>query len=369
MTSQPYTFYGWELSLYSGKLRSYLKHKGVPYLEKPPNLWTFFVTAPRKVQAQVMPFIITPDGQAVGDTSDIIDHMEAWHPTPSVVPATPVQRFMAYLFELWGDEFWLPVAMHMRWNHPENLSLFVHDAGTQALPGFPKLLQKAIGKHMAGMMDAHRPRLGIVKPEDLALMDKWAGDHLDALDQHFALHPFLFGERPSLGDYGLMGPLYAHLGRDPWPLKNLIEPRRHLHAWIKRMNQPLRNAGDFLADDALAPTLDAAVRSIFDEMTPQLEGIVSELNAFARKRPKAALADRFLGEVSFPYADGTHHRLGMTYGLWMAQRALQVLAAMPPTDAKAVRDWVEARGGKRFLDLKIPALRRVGLSVMLEASK
>ena len=97
------------------------------------------------------------------------------------------------MFELWGDEFWLPVAMHMRWNHPENLSLFVHDAGTQALPGFPKFLQNAIGKHTAGMMDAHGPRLGIIKPEDRALIDKWTTVHLDALDQHFAMHPFLFG--------------------------------------------------------------------------------------------------------------------------------------------------------------------------------
>src|SRR5450759_2215313 len=46
---------------------------------------------------------------------------------------------------------------------------------------------------------------------------------------------------PSLGDYGLTAPLYAHLVRDLWPVKNLIEPRHHLHAWIKRTNQPLKN--------------------------------------------------------------------------------------------------------------------------------
>ncbi|MBK6559245.1 MAG: glutathione S-transferase C-terminal domain-containing protein [Comamonadaceae bacterium] len=38
---------------------------------------------------------------------------------------------------------------------------------------------------------------------------------LDLLDAHFAQHRFLFGERPTLGDFGLVGSMYGHLGRDP----------------------------------------------------------------------------------------------------------------------------------------------------------
>ena len=38
---------------------------------------------------------------------------------------------------------------------------------------------------------------------------------LTDLDAHFAQFDFLFGSRPSIGDYGLIGPLYAHQYRDP----------------------------------------------------------------------------------------------------------------------------------------------------------
>ena len=37
---QRYILYGWQLSLYSGKTRAYLRYKGIPYVEKPVRLWT-----------------------------------------------------------------------------------------------------------------------------------------------------------------------------------------------------------------------------------------------------------------------------------------------------------------------------------------
>ena len=366
--SETFTHWAAEISLYSGKTRCYLRHKRMPFKEKSPNLYTFFVTLPRRVNAAVMPVVTTPEGEWLGDTSAIIDRLEARFPEPAVVPATPVQRFAAYLFEMWGDEFWLPVAMHARWSHPENLPLFQREVGAQMLPGFPRFLQDRAGNHFADMMRAHLPRLG-VGPHYKALIDRWMSLHLDALDRHLATTPFILGTRPSLADYGMIGPLYAHLGRDPWPAKNLIAPRRNLQAWVTRMNQPLAGAGGFFADDHLPATLDPALRSIFDELVPYLDGILAEVNKAAAKHPAGQALPRFLGEVAYPYAGDTYRRQAMSYVLWMAQRALDVLAKMPSDEQACVRNWVRAQGGERFLALDIPRLRRVGLSIAVESGR
>ena len=36
---ETYRFFGWEMSLYSGKLRAYLRHKNIPYEERRATLW------------------------------------------------------------------------------------------------------------------------------------------------------------------------------------------------------------------------------------------------------------------------------------------------------------------------------------------
>ena len=40
---------------------------------------------------------------------------------------------------------------------------------------------------------------------------------LAALEAHFAVHDYVLGGLPSLADFALLGPLYAHLFRDAVP--------------------------------------------------------------------------------------------------------------------------------------------------------
>jgi glutathione S-transferase len=366
MTSMPqdpstYTQIGVELSLYSGKTRAYLRHKRIPFVERGSNPWEIFHTIPRRTHASAVPVVITPEGEWLQDTSEIIDELERRFPANPVLPGTPVLRFASYLFELWGDEFWLPLAMHARWSHEENLPLFLHDVGVGLAPGFPRWLQRAIGANHARLMRNHLPRLGIT-PGQIPLIDRFAQIQLDALDRHFAQHRFLFGDRPSLGDYGMIAPLYAHLGRDPWPKRELIDPRKHLAAWIRRMLEPDDQPGEFQAEDRVADTLTPALRSIFDEMIPFLAACGSELRRTPVVPTDASKAPRFLGEVSHPLAGGTYRRTGLSYPVWMAQRMLDAFRAMSAADQATIRGWLASVGGSAVLELDLPRVRRIGLA-------
>lgn len=359
---KPYIHYAWHLSYFSGKTRAYLRYKNIPFVEKPIDFYTFSVRAKKHTNAAVMPIVVTPEGEWMGDTSNIIDRLEQRFPEAPVVPATPVQRMASYLMELWGDEWWLVVAMYTRWCHPENYPLFLNDAGKGLLPYFPRFLQNRLGAKAAMQMRSHLPSLGLV-PGQIELIAEWTRNALDLLEQHFNKHPFLFGDKPSIGDFGMMGPLYAHLGRDPWSKRELIDTRPSVRAWVDRMNEPQALSGNFLPGDAIPETLTPIFLMIFREFLPYIEGILREVNlALPALAPGKALP-RGLGAVNFPMGNGSYRRATIPYILWMVQRILDVYRQVSPKDQADVRNWLRGLGGEHLLELEIPRLRRVGLRV------
>src|SRR5262249_60601256 len=79
---------------------------------------------------------------------------------------------------------------------------------------------------------------------------------LAALEAHLAVHPYLLGASPSLGDCALMGPVYGHFYNDAVPARLLRETAPLTCHWIERMNHPdVETFGPLVADDALPPTL------------------------------------------------------------------------------------------------------------------
>lgn len=358
-----FTLYGWELSYFTGKTRSYLRYKGIPFVEQPVDALTLTVRIRRRTGAVVMPVVVTPEGEWLQDTSVIIDRLEERFPAQPVLPATPVQRFISCVLECWGDEFWIPFAMHTRWSHAENLALFEQDAGRGMLPGAPAFVQRAAAQWAVREMRNHLPGLGVV-PAQAAVLDAWLKTTLDALDAHFREHDFLLGGRPTLGDFGLIGPLYAHLGRDPWSKRELIAPRRHLAAWIERMQrmQP-RPAGELLAEDALPATLLPLLQALFREFTPQLEATLAAVQAALPALKPGAMLPRGMGQASWPLGESTFTGARLPYVLWMVQRAQDEFRCMKPGEQQAVRAQLQVLGGERWLDMDIPRLRRHGLRV------
>lgn len=360
--TRPFIFYGVDLSLYSGKLRSYLRFKDILYVEQAPSFVTFNFTIKRKTGDAVVPVLVSPESVWMQDTSEIIEVMEQRFPDAPVLPSSPVQNFAARLFELWGDEFWLPTAMHMRWSHPvENYPLFEKDACDSFFPGWPRWFSSSIVKHgLARKLHGFLPVLG-VSPKTAPLLDKWTNEQLDALDRHFAVHPYLFGSCMSLGDLGLIGPLYAHLGRDPWPKRHLIEPRKSLHAWVQRMMNPKAKQGEFLRGDQVPQTLAPMLRSIFKEMTPLLNGGARVLREAKTSHGPGERLPRQMGEASYPLSDGQWTQQVFPYTLWMAQRIQDHYKNLPKAEAAQVLDWLKTLGGEAFLELDIPRLSRMGL--------
>ena len=356
---------GAQCSRYSARVRSYLIKKRIAYVERVPTLWTYNVTIARRFGDATVPVLITPGGEWIADSEIILDRLEARFPNEPILPPDPVYAFFAAFADVWASEFWQQLDIATRWLGRTEHPWWYEELGEGMLFGFPKAMKNALVGSVARKIQAHLPRLGATA-ETRPLIWRWARQTMDALDAHFAEHPYLLGERATRFDFGLIVPFYGHLVQDPWSRDEFLLPRPHLHAWVWRMNQPYLTpeAPPFPAVGTPLPaTLQPILRSVFDEFLPYVEGTLAELRRNEPQPVKGRRIERFLGSVNYPYAGSTHQRLAMPFTLWLVQRALDLLAAMPAADAERVRQWLGGLGAARLLELDIPRLEVSGLTV------
>ena len=370
----PYTLYGWKLSYFTGKLYSYLKCKNIPFVENNVNIYTLYSKVKKNTGAVVMPTLTTPEGEWLQDTRNIINILEKRFPdSPSVFPTTPKRLFVSNLFEAWGDEMWISTAMHYRWNYPESVEQFKREAGDSLLPFAPRMLKNHFANKTATTLIQYLPYVGVT-PDQFPILEKWTVDMLSKLDVHFKDNRYLLGnDQPTIGDFGMMGPLYAHLSRDPWPRDHLMNEYPHLKAWIDRMLQS-GDATDVSPDngegvgggDEIPPTLVPILRLIFNEFTPMAERTLEQLNKLLAEWPEGKILRRTLYRdvpIQFPMGDALFSRPCNPHLLYKVQGVLDGYRQGSYDDQVSVEKWVEALGGKNMLSLDIPRLERVALQV------
>ena len=83
MNDEEYTLWGSPHSYYTGKIRSDLIKKGVPYREQFAFHPDFQARILPAIRMLVVPVLETPDGRIVQDTTDMIEELESASPTPS----------------------------------------------------------------------------------------------------------------------------------------------------------------------------------------------------------------------------------------------------------------------------------------------
>jgi len=362
--TKTYRHYGWHLSFFSGKTRSYLLYKGVPFEDVKINLKTMMTVIPEKTGARVMPVVETPSGEWLQDTTVIIDHFEKRFPEKPVVPADPVLRFASKLFEAWIGEWWTPIAMHTRWTYPENHAAFAREAGDNLLPYFPRFIKNKAVQKIAERLQGYLPMIGVI-PEQHQMMNDWTLNVLDLFEAHFAQHPYLLGGKPTLADFSLMGPLYGHLGHDPWPAREMIAPRPHVRHWVDDMAAPKRQATDAALDENIPETLNPVFHIIFNEFIPMIQQIADQVSEKSKTMKPGETFERRLDPITISMGGAAFTRGATPFSLWMIQRLMDDYSAMPDADQQAVKKWAGGFSGGALFDVPIPRLERKGLLVTL----
>ena len=333
-----YRLYGTPGSLYTAKARSWLIKNGVPFENRAAGEPRFREEIVPKIGRWIIPVLEAADGELVQDGSAIIERLEAdglarW-PT---FPQTPRHRLIGQIFELFGGEGLLRPAMHYRWNFDAVNQPFVglDFAAGLATPGADPSEGAAVFQFAAQRMRKAMSSFG-VSEASIPLVEAAYEEFLALFDAHLAHSPYLLGGRPTIGDYGLIAPLYAHLGRDPYPADLMKRKAHRVWRWVERMNAADLDSGeygypapDLFPDDGVPDTLKALLRFVAEDYLPEVRAYVGFANAWLAERPDleagtsglARSSERVIGRVAFDWRGETIEVGVMPYRLWLLQKA------------------------------------------------
>ena len=350
-TKDVYRLYAITHSLYSGRARSYLIKQGIPFRELSTGHESFKEEVLPRGKLPTIPTLVTPSGDVIRDGAAIIEHFEADNGRPCQ-PTGPRQQIISALFDVIGTDGLLRPAMHYRWNFPQDNLDFIRYHFLYSQRDLPQREEKT--EQMMGRM-RHAAQLFGVTEQSQELVEGLYLEYLDALNAHFERYPYLLGWRPCIGDFGLLAPMYAHLGRDPYPARLMQQRATRVYRWVERMNRADQDvpeyfeAGtDFLGDDEVPATLLAVLRVLAEDFVPETRAAAGRINAWlAQTQPEAGVSavtrpGSGPGNAEFSLRGQTISALAQPYRFYLLQRVQAIYTGLTSQDRALVDDMLAA---------------------------
>ena len=344
-----HTLYAITHSLYSGRARSYLIKQGIPFRELSTGHESFKADILPKAKLPTIPTLLTSQGEVIRDGAAIIEHFEDANARPCQ-PPTARQQIVSALFDVIGTDGLLRPAMHYRWNFPEENLGFVRYHFFHSQRDVPQREDKT--EHMMNRM-RHVAQIWGVNDDTRALVEALYLEYLDALNAHFEGCPYLLGGRPCIGDFGLLAPMYAHLGRDPYPARLMQQRAVRTYRWVERMNRADQDAPEyfdcgteFLADDAVPDTLLAVLKIIAEDFVPETiaaAGVINEWLTENQPEP-GATAERMLGAGQFTVRGQELSSVAQPYRFYLLQRVQANYDSLDVNDKASVDEMLASCG-------------------------
>jgi glutathione S-transferase len=267
MQSSEYVVHGLHPSFFTRKVTGYLDYKRLPWWLSPDA-----GSIPHAREAGWpggIPVVETPDGGLIWDSTSVILHLDTQHTADSVTPPGTL-AFLNFLIDDFVDEWLYRPAIGTRWHNEENRTTgsweIAREASYNVLvpaeilaqldepppPPTSDAIRAFVTAAMGGAMDV----AGVTAENIWPWMSESVEPFQRALDAHFDASPFLFGERPALGDFGIFGAHMAHFANDPAARRRLEE----VAPGMVRHTQDLatsrgREFGDWADPDSIPDTL------------------------------------------------------------------------------------------------------------------
>lgn len=244
---------GLEPSPYTMKVQSFLRFKGIPFEWVSRTL-----KAEKEFQAhakvQLIPLLFLPDGRTMQDSTLILERLDKDYPSPAIHPQDPALWFLSCLFEEFGDEWCNKLMFFQRWFYQADARATGRRLARERFSGE---WWSGIARPVASYLMVRRmvPRLAYSGGNATNIPQlKQSFEALTAmLEAHFRTRPYLLGDRPCFGDFGLWCNLHQ-AWTDPTANAYLEAHAPALVAYIKRMLKPAVE-GDFEPLETLKPTL------------------------------------------------------------------------------------------------------------------
>lgn len=363
-----YKLYGVSCSLYTAKVRSFLRKQGIDFVELPPTHTDYVEKVMPAIGRMIIPVLETPAGDIIQDGSDIVEYFE--NNNISGTPAYPqnaVLKAVSFLFELFAGEGLLRPAMHYRWNFDEqNLEFLKSEFSPFAGIGASDDIVEQVFDFSSSRMRNAKDSFG-VSEQSKALVESSYAEFMSLFGEHLKQYPYLLGGQASLGDYALMGPLFGHLYRDPAPAILMRQQAPSVARWVERTNSAQEYWGDHIQDQSplvdsekIPATLKTLMRYIAAEYLPEITAHVDFANSWLRERPEMQAgtnglkdpARRFIGRCEFEWRGITLNTTVMPYRFYLLQRLQDCYEQAQAADKQAIEALFEETGLQSILYLR-----------------
>ncbi len=214
-------------------------------------------------------------------------------------------------------------------------------------------MRRILGKRVGARFRGFLPLLGITDANRNELEEWYEKDFLTSLDRHLKNHNFLFGGRPSIGDFGLIGPLYAHLYRDPYPDSLMRRDAPNVAAWVERMIQPTDYHGEWLEDDEIPETLTPVFARLFAEHWKVLTSTATALGQWAEENEGPEIP-RNIGEHRFSIGGVEETRAILPGSIWKMQRPLDCYNSLSGNARQRADEFLRRVSGLPALQFPLP---------------
>lgn len=364
-SSSSYILYGSYASYYTAKVRAYLRKKQIPFAERLPSDPAFRDQVRPSSGSHRIPQLVTPDGQVIQDSVEIMDHLEARFPELPAIPQTPRQRTFVHLMELLGSEGLLRLAWLHRWMFAQNDQFVKMDFGRSFRPqGNDRELLKY------GNLIAERMRSYGLPETSAALrttLDNQYRELLALFEVHWMQHPYLLGGQPSAADYAVMGALHAHLGRDPAGLSLMQQHAPRTFRWVEHMQVPEIPAPEFfdrsvgfLDDDEVPKSALAITHWIAENYgKPFVLGGLGFNQALGERHAQAGYEidpttdQPTLGLQTVSYRGSEHQHSSNVHAVWIAQRVQAFVQAQPKAVQTDIVGWLGAGVAQELIQVPL----------------
>jgi glutathione S-transferase len=360
-----FILWGASWSLYTAKVRPFLIKKQIDYVEINPSHPHYNDTVMDTVGYFTVPVLETPGGEIIADSTDIMHYLDSMYPDIPLLPEDRTMAALAYLIHSFGSEGLTKSAMYLRWNTSYENRLFARNEFERSLA----TLGQADG--FAVSMRGYLPILGVTLDHSVDVAIEESIDTLyDLLNAHFLRYPYILGGVPSLADYGLMGPLYAHHSRDVASSNRLKLRAPAIYRWIETMLRPpivdpevWQVPQEFFSVDELPDTLLAFLKALGKNFIPEVTATINLYHDWleAEDRPVGSVVDfegqkrchQVLGELDHLQMGTSVHRIGLLDDVSHHSRLQAQVDQMTETEKKKLRGLLAEMGAGEFADLRL----------------
>jgi glutathione S-transferase len=227
--SNPYKLYGFTMSPFSMKMRTYFRYRRIPFQwisgERANHV------AQTKVETYMVPVLESPDGTFKNDSTLLIDKLEDMYSERRTTPDNEADAFLAALIEDFMDEWLLWPMFAYRWRtdedrfHNSKWIVYENFGGSASNPAFQQMSQFWADRQVTGME---------LLCGSFEILDDSLHRFLTITEHLFTNGMFIFGSRPSRAEIAIYG-ILSQLIIDPAPAALMRENFNTTYRWVTLM--------------------------------------------------------------------------------------------------------------------------------------